>query len=217
MASSILISEPQAQRDLEAAHWVDGNGKTELRTVDNRVPAREDTMVEQVGCIHPGIQIEGRARTERPCKRTIQVELVGAGNRVPACHSPLAGWRRGIGGNVEVQPPSRCVDGRAGTVWTDRAGESCSGDGVQIDRTFRQARSNDNLCKNSPAFEKPARPPGHQGSTAKAFATRVLDLRIEEVALIKARKRALGVQIKPILCDGRGWSGSALSWCSARC
>src|ERR1700677_3001483 len=154
MASSILISEPQAQRDLEAAHWVGGNGKTELRTVNGRVPAGEDTMVEQVGCLHAGIRRQTRFRTERACKRPIEAELPGAGNRVPACSSPLAGQRRGVGGDVEVWTRSRRGNGSDSRVWTDRAGESCSGHGFQIDRSFWQASSTDTFITYRHTFEE---------------------------------------------------------------
>jgi hypothetical protein len=70
MASRILISElipertseltlePQAQCGFETAHWIGGNREAELRAVYGRVPASENTVIEQVGCVHAQVQIK---------------------------------------------------------------------------------------------------------------------------------------------------------------
>src|SRR5208337_4647610 len=80
----IRISEPQAQRGLQAAHWIGGNRQSELGAVDGSIPAGEGRAVQQVGGAHLKVEIVATGGTEGAGYCAVQAELAGTGDGISA-------------------------------------------------------------------------------------------------------------------------------------
>src|ERR1700761_8515499 len=135
-------------------------------------------MIQQVSRRHLGIQKKSRAGSKSSSKGTIEANLAGTRNRVSTRGSPLADERRGISRRIEVLTSSGQGNRPARKIRSNRAGESCSGNGRKVNRSFRQTTPDHRRGHDRPLLEQPAAPTTQQRSAAQSLPTRVLCLQI---------------------------------------
>ncbi len=160
-------------------------------------------MIQQVSRRHFSVKKKPPAGSKSPGNGTIKADLVGTGNRVSTRGSPLADQRRAIGSRIKVLTSSRQRNRGPRRIRSNSSGGSCSRNGCEVNRSFRQTTADDRRGHYRPLLEHPAAPSSQQRSAAESLPTGVLGLQVKQVPLIEAGKRALRMQVKPVLRDGR--------------
>src|SRR6266850_7431920 len=78
----VSSSEPQAQRGLQAAHWIRAIRQPELRVCNRGVPALKRDVIENISRVHSQVDIVAIAPRKRPAQRCVQIKLRGTGNGI---------------------------------------------------------------------------------------------------------------------------------------
>src|ERR1019366_7024485 len=78
-------------------------------------------------------------------------------------------------------------------------------DGGQIDWRQRKPAAGRDLAGDGPVLKQRAAPTIEQGRSVQAHARAVLQLQIQQVALVETGESAFAAQVEPVLGD-HGWS-----------
>ena len=135
--------------------------QAELRAFQCRDPAIEYRMIQQVGGVDAGVEIEALAGPERALHAAVETELVRPGDGVSAGSAPGAGCGRRVGGSIDVRAILSALYWRAGEAGAQWAEPASAWDGGGEERRFRQAGSDIQLRQQRPLLQhaRPRQPP----------------------------------------------------------
>src|SRR5579872_5554649 len=88
--SDRIFLEVESQGCIEGAHRIHAGGEPELGTADGGIPVRDYHVIESVGGVETNVDVLAFAQPEGPARRSIQRELTGAADDVPAGIAPFA-------------------------------------------------------------------------------------------------------------------------------